>query len=77
MTVTEAPANGTTATEHPGPKVRLVRVIVQLDLVVDDGTLLDPLQVQQIQVDARDWPAWDINEVVAQAQEQVTERARV
>lgn len=74
MSVTEVPPNGAAA-EHLVSKARLVQVHVQLDLVLDDGGLLDPLPVQQIAVAARDWPAWDINEVLAQVQRQVSERA--
>lgn len=40
------------------PKVRLVKVLVQPFLVLDDGESLQELTAQTIQVNAADWDAW-------------------
>lgn len=39
-------------------RVRVLRFIVQPVLVIDDGEDLDPIDVQPIEVAARDWPTF-------------------
>jgi|HubBroStandDraft_6_1064221.scaffolds.fasta_scaffold00417_4 hypothetical protein len=61
-------------------KVRLVRVVVQPEYVVDDGENLQPLALEGENgqpgnavkiVSAKDWPRFTLDEVTAQIQAQV------
>lgn len=72
LDVEEAELRDARTYRRPGPAVRLVSVVVQLNLVADDGDVLEPLNVQPIQVPAKEWPNWDVNQVIAEAQNQLT-----
>ena len=50
--------------------VRLVRAVIQLDLVIDDGTTLTPVEVQPITVPGADWPL-DLDRVLAKVAEEL------
>jgi hypothetical protein len=52
-------------------KVRLVRAVVQLDLVSDDGDALRPIEIQPITVPGSEWPL-DLDKVLATVAEQIT-----
>lgn len=71
--VDEVEVNGLRGFE---PRVRLVSVVVQLNLVADDGNVLEPLNVQPIQVPAKEWPNWDVARVIAEAQNQLAAATR-
>ncbi len=55
----------------PRRRIRLVGVIVQLEVVADDGTTLHPVEVQPFRVAATDWPTWSIDDALVDLQEQV------
>jgi hypothetical protein len=77
MAVTEVSANGgdPVAEQSTSLRARLVSVTVQLNLVTDDGTNLDPIPVQPIQVRAVDWPQFDLGLQLADVQRQLDESA--
>lgn len=45
---------------------RLVTVEIHLDVVADDGVTLWPVQVPPRRINAADWPAFDLDRVLAQ-----------
>jgi len=50
--------------------VRLVRALIQLDLVIDDGTALTPIEIQPITVPGADWPL-DLDTVLKKVAEEL------
>ncbi len=75
MPVAELHANGENpvAEALPNQRVRLVAVTLQLQVVVDDGTVLEPLQVQPITITAREWENFDLGAQVGDLQRQLNE----
>lgn len=78
MPVAELQANGERPAlekdEHVrGPRVRLIAVTLQLQVVADDGDTLNPLQVQPITVVAKDWETFSLEAQVADLQRQLDE----
>jgi hypothetical protein len=65
--------NGETTETGTVRRVRLVSVQVELNVVLDDGTVLEPLRVQPIQVSAANWPGFDLDSELAQLQRQLDE----
>jgi hypothetical protein len=57
------------------PRVRLVAAVVQLNVVVDDGELLRPLQVAPMAVAAVDWPDFSLDAILADLQGQLEQQA--
>lgn len=73
-TATKPKANGADA-PAASARVRLVGVTLQLDVVTDDGETLTPVQVQPIPVTAAQWPAFDLEAVLAEIQQQAIGQA--
>lgn len=71
---TTAKTNGA-KTEAPVKRLRLVGVTVALDVVVDDGDTLTPIQVQPIPVTAAQWPTFDLAAVLAEIETQAVAQA--
>jgi hypothetical protein len=59
-------------TPDPPPTVRLVRITVQLDVALDDGVTLTPLQVAPATFAPADAANLDVAALVADVQRQVT-----
>jgi len=51
-------------------KIRLVRAVIQLDLVSDDGEQLRPVEIQPITVPGAEWPL-DLDRIMANVAAQV------
>ena len=75
MPVAELQTNGENpATETtPSRRVRLIAVSLQLQVVVDDDDVLEPLQVQPITITARDWESFDLGAQIGDLQRQINE----
>jgi hypothetical protein len=67
-TATKPKANGADA--PASPRVRLVGVTLQLDVVTDDGETLTPVRVQPIPITAAQWPNFSLDEVLAEIEQQ-------
>jgi hypothetical protein len=52
-------------------RVRLVSVVVQLEVVADDGDTLHPVETQGVRVPASEWHNWHLDMALAQLQEQI------
>lgn len=52
-------------------QVRLVSVVVQLEVVADDGETLHPVETQGVRVPASEWGKWHLDVALAQLQEQI------
>lgn len=77
MPVAEASVDGErpVADAPSAPRVRVVSVTVQLQVVADDGgPYLEPLVVQPITVKATDWAKFDLDTEIADLQRQLDER---
>jgi hypothetical protein len=79
--VTERRGNGTDRSpETPGEparpvlRVRLVSVALHFHVVADDGVNLHPLQVSPLEIDALSWPAFRIEEHLAELQREVDDQ---
>lgn len=70
MTARAAKSNGTKAVE-PYRRLRLVGVVINLDVVDDDGDTLTPVQVQPIPITAAAWPTFDLGAVLAEIERQL------
>jgi hypothetical protein len=68
-TPTTKPTDNGTKAPAP-PRVRLVGVTLQLDVVTDDGETLTPVRVQPIPVTAAQWPTFDLGPVLAEIEAQ-------
>jgi hypothetical protein len=66
---TKPTGNGSTAAT-PTPRLRLVGVTLQLDVVTDDGETLTPVRVQPIPVTAAQWPTFSLDAVLAEIEGQ-------
>lgn len=52
-------------------RVRLVRAVIQLDVVSDDGDHLRPVDVQPITIPGAEWPL-DLDRVLTSVADQIT-----
>jgi hypothetical protein len=68
-TTTKPTGNGSKSTATP-PRLRLVGVTLQLDVVTDDGETLTPVRVQPIPITAAQWPTFSLDEVLAEIEQQ-------
>jgi hypothetical protein len=57
------------------PRVRLIGVRLQLDVVTDDGTNLTMLPVQPVSIPAAEWAAFDLGALLGELQRRVTSEA--
>lgn len=55
----------------PPMRARLVGVVLQLEVVADDGTTLHPIELQPMRVAAADWPGFALEDALAQIQAQL------
>lgn len=58
----------------PERRVRLVSVVVQLNLVVDDGKHLAPLQVEPIGMPAAEWSNFRVESAIEDVTRQLDQR---
>ena len=52
-------------------RIRPVAVVVQLEVVADDGETLHPVETQAVRIAASEWPNWHLDIALAQLQEQL------
>jgi hypothetical protein len=57
-------------------KIRLVRAVITLDLVTDDGEHLRPVEIQPIVVPGSDWPL-DLGAVLTKVADELADGAPV
>jgi hypothetical protein len=69
-TTTTKPTDNGTKDRPATRRARLVGLTISLDVVIDDGATLTPVQIQPVVVTAAQWPTFDMAAVLAEVEAQ-------